>query len=306
MNIVIYIMLNQKLQKGDAVAIVAPARKISEAELSCAVSVLEKAGLRVLCSPHLHGTCNQFSGTDAERIADMQWAVDHPEAKAIWCARGGYGGMRIVDCVDFSALRRRPKWLCGYSDTTVFHAHLQRMGLESLHCTMPVNVQPETADSLSVKTMLQALMQDRLTYVLDAHPMNRPGCTEAEICGGNLSLLYALQGSASDLQTDGKILFIEDLDEYLYHIDRMMLSLKRSGKLARLAGLLVGNLSDMHDNATPFGKNAEEIVREHVAEYAYPVCFGFPAGHADAAANHALIFGRKTLLSVDSEVHLIQ
>ena len=297
-------MLNPILHKGDAVAIVAPARKISEAELSCAVSVLEKAGLRALLSPQLFGSCQQFSGTDAARAADMQWAVDHPEAKAIWCARGGYGGMRIVDRVDFSALRRRPKWLCGYSDTTVFHAHLQRMGLESLHCTMPVNVTPETAGSLSVQTMLQALMQGTLDYAVKAHPMNRAGCAEGEICGGNLSLLYAVQASDSDLQTDGKILFIEDLDEYLYHIDRMMLSLKRGGKLEKLAGLLVGDLSDMHDNAVPFGKTAAEIVWEHVAEYRYPVCFGFPAGHADAAGNHALIFGRRALLNVDVEVQL--
>lgn len=297
-------MLNPILHKGDAVAIVAPARKISEAELACAVSILEKAGLRVLLSPQLFGSSHQFSGTDAARAADMQWAVDHPEAKAIWCARGGYGGMRIVDRVDFSALRRRPKWLCGYSDTTVFHAHLQRMGMESLHCTMPVNVTPETAGSLSVQTMLQALMQGTLDYAVAAHPMNRAGCAEGEICGGNLSLLYAVQASASDLQTDGKILFIEDLDEYLYHIDRMMLSLKRSGKLEKLAGLLVGDLSDMHDNAVPFGKTAAEIVWEHVAEYRYPVCFGFPAGHADAAGNHALIFGRRALLNVDNEVQL--
>ncbi|MBO4281840.1 MAG: LD-carboxypeptidase [Bacteroidales bacterium] len=294
------------LRAGDLVAVVAPARKISEAEVACAVKVLEDAGLRVAFAPHLYGSFHQFSGTDAERLADFQWAVDKEEVKAVWCARGGYGGMRIVDSVDFSRLRRHPKWICGYSDTTAFHVHLQRLGLESLHCTMPVNVTEETARSQSVRTMLTALTEGRLDYTFLSHPMNRPGEAEGVLCGGNLSLLYAMQASPSDLQTEGKILFIEDLDEYLYHIDRMMLSLKRSGKLSRLAGLVVGNLSDMHDNTVPFGQTAEEIVWNHVAEYHYPVCFGFPAGHADPAENHALIFGRAARLSVGTEVRLTQ
>jgi len=291
-------MRNPVLHSGDGVALVAPARKISESELSCAIALLEGEGFRVMESPHLFGSCGQFSGTDAGRAADFQWAIAHPEVKAIWCVRGGYGGLRIVDRVDFSPLVRNPKWVCGYSDTTVFHACLQRLGLESLHCTMPVNVTPETAESISVRTMLQALMKGSLDYRIPSHPMNRRGNAEGVMCGGNLSLLYALQASSTDLDTAGKILFIEDLDEYLYHIDRMMLSLKRSGKLARLAGLVVGNLSDMHDNIVPFGKTAEEIVMEHVSEYGYPVCFGFPAGHANPSENRALVFGRTARLSV--------
>lgn len=294
-------MRNPVLHSGDGVAIVAPARKISENEVSCAVGLLEKAGLRVRLAPHLFGSCGQYAGTDAERAADFQWAIGHPEVKAVWCARGGYGGMRIADRIDFRPLLRDPKWVCGYSDTTVFHAGLQRMGLESLHCTMPVNVTPGTAGSRSVETMLQAWMEGGLRYRIPAHPMNRAGRAEGVLCGGNLSLLYALQASPTDLETTGKILFIEDLDEYLYHIDRMMLSLRRSGKLARLAGLVVGNLSDMHDNRIPFGKTAEEIVWEHVAEYGYPVCFGFPAGHADPGDNRALLFGRNVRLSVQPD-----
>ena len=291
-------MRNLILHSGDGVALVAPARKISENEVSCAVGVLEKAGLRAFFAPHLFGSCGQFSGTDEERAADFQWAIGHPEVKAVWCVRGGYGGMRIVDSIDFRPLLRTTKWICGYSDTTVFHACLQQMGLESLHCTMPVNVTPETAESISVRTMLQALMEGSLDYRIPSHPMNRCGNAEGVLCGGNLSLLYALQASPTDLDTAGKILFIEDLDEYLYHIDRMMLSLKRSGKLSGLAGLVVGNLSDMHDNRIPFGRTAEEIVWEHVAEYGYPVCFGFPAGHADPCDNRALVFGRPVRLSV--------
>ena len=291
-------MRNLILHSGDGVALVAPARKISENEVSCAVGVLEKAGLRAFFAPHLFGSCGQFSGTDEERAADFQWAIGHPEVKAVWCVRGGYGGMRIVDRIDFRPLLRTPKWICGYSDTTVFHACLQQMGLESLHCTMPVNVTPETAESISVRTMLQALMEGSLDYRIPSHPMNCCGNAEGVLCGGNLSLLYALQASPTDLDTAGKILFIEDLDEYLYHIDRMMLSLKRSGKLSGLAGLVVGNLSDMHDNRIPFGRTAEEVVWEHVTEYGYPVCFGFPAGHADPCDNRALVFGRPVRLSV--------
>ena len=300
-------MRNPVLHSGDGVAIVAPARKISENEVSCAVGALEKAGLCAFFASHLFGSCGQFSGTDAERAADFQWAIGHPEVKAVWCARGGYGGMRIVDRIDFRPLLRTPKWICGYSDTTVFHACLQQMGLESLHCTMPVNVTPETAESNSVRTMLQAWMEGSLDYRIPSHPMNRCGNAEGVLCGGNLSLLYALQASPTDLDTTGKILFIEDLDEYLYHIDRMMLSLKRSGKLSGLAGLVVGNLSDMHDNRIPFGRTAEEIVWEHVAEYGYPVCFGFPAGHADPCDNRALVFGRPVRLSVqggESTLHI--
>ncbi len=286
------------LQKGDSIALVAPARKISKEEASASISVLEQAGFHVVTAPHLYGECGQFSGTEEERAFDFQWAMNQPEVKAIWCARGGYGCLRIVDRLDFSMLSTHPKWICGYSDTTVFHSHLQRLGLESLHCTMPVNV--TGPDSLSVRSMLEALTRGSLEYRMPSHPMNRPGLAEGRICGGNLSLLYALQASVSDLQTEGCILFIEDLDEYLYHIDRMMLSLKRSGKLAHLSGLLVGNLSDMHDNAVPYGKTAEEIVWEHVSEYSYPVCFGFPSGHADAQNNHALILGRPACLDVGS------
>lgn len=290
------------LQRGDCVSIIAPARKISEVEVSCFAGILKKCGLKVRYSEHLFGENFQYSGKDEERCMDFQKAIDNPEIKAIFCARGGYGGMRIVDKLDFSALSQKGKWICGYSDTTVFHSCLNAMGLESLHCTMPVNIVPENADSASVKTMIKALFEGSVDYKISPHIFNRCGRAEGEICGGNLSILYALQASDLDLQTDGKILFIEDLDEYLYHIDRMMLSLKRSGKLSGLKALIVGNLSDMHDNSVPFGKTAEEIVLEHVSDYNYPVCFGFPSGHANASENNALIFGRRSVLEVKNKI----
>ena len=280
--------------------VAAPARHISGAEAAPFFQLLEQEGFCPLATPHLYGSCHQFSGTDAERAADFQWALDAPEVKAIFCARGGYGGLRITDALDSKEFIKHPKWICGYSDTTVFHQLMQHWGYPSLHCTMPVNVGRENLESLSVRSMLAALMGEPLRYEVQPHPLNRPGKAQGALCGGNLSILYALQGSPTALRAEGKILFIEDLDEYLYHIDRMMLNLKRSGALANLAGLVVGNLSDMHDNAVPFGKTAEEIVYEHVAEYDYPVCFGFPAGHADASNNMALPMGMPARMEVDA------
>lgn len=279
------------LKSGDCVALAAPARKISPQETAAFKCALENEGYNVLETPHLYGEFHQFSGTDAERAADFQWALDNPEIRAIFCVRGGYGGMRIVDSLDFSAFIEHPKWICGYSDTTVFLSHLHGLGFPSLHAVMPVNITEQNVASASMKTLFSALKGEKLKYTTPFHPLNRMGKANAGICGGNLSILYAIQGSSSALETAGKILFIEDLDEYLYHIDRMMLNLKRSGILDNLAGLLVGNMSEMHDNAIPFGKTAEEIVYDYVKEYEYPICFGFSAGHADASYNLALPFG---------------
>ena len=289
------------LKKGDTVAIVAPARKISQEETRPFIHALENAGYKVIVTPHLYGQSNQYSGTDEERIADFQMLLDSSEVKAIFCARGGYGSMRIIDALDFSHFREHPKWICGYSDITVFHAHLNGMGFSSMHAAMPVNVTEENSDSLSMRSLLAVLKGEEVCYNMSYCSLNRPGKVEAPLCGGNLSMLYALQGSPSALHAEGKILFIEDLDEYLYHIDRMMVNLKRSGLLADIAGLLVGGLSDMHDNSIPFGKTAEEIVYEHVAAYNYPVCFGFPAGHADPANNAAIPFGQMASLQVDGD-----
>ncbi|MBS1635026.1 MAG: LD-carboxypeptidase [Bacteroidetes bacterium] len=281
------------LKAGDAVAIVATARKISREELAPAITILEGYGLRVLCAPNLFEQEHQFAGSDHQRAIDLQWSVDHPEVKAIICARGGYGTVRIIDHVNLHALKTNPRWIVGYSDITVLHSTLLNMGLASIHGTMPINF---TKHREATESLKKALFGEPIRYSTETQPLNRQGHAEGIVCGGNLSLLYALAGTPSDIDTTGKILFLEDLDEYLYHIDRMILQLKRSGKLSNLAGLVVGGMSDMKDNTIPFGKTAEEIVAEAVSEYKYPVCFGFPAGHIDR--NLALYMGRKAMLDV--------
>ena len=281
------------LKKGDKIAIVASARKISMQELQPAIDIFKNWGLEVVLSKNIFNQDNQFSGTDDERAIDLQTALDDDSVKAIISARGGYGTIRIIDKLDFTKFKQNPKWIIGYSDITVLHSHIHNFGIQTLHATMPINFSVNTE---AVETMQKVLFGEKLNYEIEKHILNRKGIAEAEVIGGNLSLLYALTGSSSSVHTKGKILFIEDLDEYLYHVDRMMVSLKRYGKLSELAGLIVGGMSDMKDNQIPFGKNAEEIIMDAVKEYNYPVCFNFPAGHIER--NLALVLGRKMKLVV--------
>ncbi|MFN7012888.1 MAG: LD-carboxypeptidase [Bacteroidia bacterium] len=283
------------LKKGDKIGIVATARKISEAELAPALRIIEEKGLIPVLGKNLLRGYHQFSGTDAERCEDLQNMLDDDSIKAIIVARGGYGTVRIIDSVDFTKFKQHPKWIVGYSDITVLHSHIHNMlSIATLHATMPINF---LHDTYATETLFKALFGEKIFYEFEAHPLNRKGSVKGQVVGGNLSLLYALNGSVSDLNTDGTILFIEDLDEYLYHIDRMMMNLKRSGKLAHLKALIVGGMSDMKDNTIPYGKTAEEIIAEHVAEFNYPVCFGFPAGHIKN--NYALKLGADGKLCID-------
>ncbi|MBL4585912.1 MAG: LD-carboxypeptidase [Flavobacteriales bacterium] len=285
------------LKKNSTIGIVATARKITWEEVTPAIELLTDQGFTVRTGQRMFGADNQFSGSDEDRAADMQRMLDDSDINAILCARGGYGTVRIIDKLDFSEFVKHPKWLCGYSDVTVLHAHInQHFGISTIHSTMPINMMEMTADHTSFSTLIKALKGEPLNYEFPPYPLNRNGTMEAEIVGGNLSILYSILGSESDVDTKGKILFIEDLDEYLYHVDRMMMNLKRNGKLSNLAGLLIGGMSDMNDNAIPFGKTAEEIIREAVEEYDYPVAFNFPAGHSDD--NRALIFGKKAAIRV--------
>lgn len=285
------------LKAGDAVGIVAPSRKISEQELLPALKILENWGLKVKTGRNIYASSNQFAGNDSIRASDFQSMLDDKSVKAIFCARGGYGALRIVDRLNFSKLAKHPKWIVGYSDVTVFHSHIAKhTGVETLHATMPVNFEKD-ADSL--KKLKAALFGGPVSYTIAPHPLNRKGENSGKLAGGNLSLLFALASTPSDLDFNGKILFLEDLDEYLYHVDRMMQQLKRAGKLASLKGLIVGSFTEMKDNAVPFGKSAEEIIAEAVRDYDYPVCFGFPAGHGKK--NYPLFMGGKVELKVSSK-----
>ena len=237
------------------------------------------------------------TGSDEDRAADMQRMLDDPDINAILCARGGYGTVRIIDKLDFSEFVKHPKWLCGFSDITVLHAHInQNYGVATLHSSMPLSMKNLAEDHVQYNSILVSLKGELPSYNFISHELNRKGEFEGEVVGGNLSVLYSILGSDSDVNTDGKILFLEDLDEYLYHIDRMIMNLKRNGKLSNLKGLIVGGMSDMNDNTIPFGKSAVEIIREAVKEYDYPVCFNFPAGHIED--NRALILGKKAATRV--------
>lgn len=282
------------LKPGDTIAIVATARKVSAEEMQPAAEAFKHAGYHIEYGNNLFKSCHQYSGTDEERLEDLQWALDDETVKAIVIARGGYGTVRLVDRLDFSRFTRSPKWIVGYSDVTVLHSHIHaHHKIETLHATMPINFHKNEE---AVTTLLDGLSGQLKGSDAPPHALNRLGFAEGVLVGGNLSLLYALSATPSDINTNGKILFLEDLDEYLYHMDRMMMNLKRSGKLAQLRGLVVGGMSEMKDNAVPFGKTAEEIILDAVKDYDYPVCFNYPAGHIDR--NLALYLGKSIKLDV--------
>jgi len=288
------------LKKGDLVLLIGISRARSEEQLAFAVQTLLSWGLKVETGSHLYKRHHQFAGTDEERASDLQWAISHPLAKGVIFAGGGYGAMRVIDRVQFSVLKQFPKWFAGYSDATAVFSRLFHENMAAIHSTMAFqfSLNVEATESLR-----RILFGEKKQEVFPAAPLNRSGQAKAQVIGGNLSLIYALSGSRDDLDTKGKILFIEDLDEQLYHLDRMMLQLKRSGKLSALAGLIVGGLSDMKDNTIPYGSTAEEIVSEAVSDYNYPVCFGFPAGHVER--NLALYLNAEAELDVnEKEVRL--
>ena len=289
------------LKEGDRVAIAATARKVSPQEMEPAIKLLQHWGLEVVIPQGLYAEDHQMAGTDSHRAALLQNLIDDNEIKAILCARGGYGTVRILDKLNLTVLEQHPKWIIGYSDVTALHSHIHNLlGMETLHATMPINIPPDAAavPYPATDSLRQALFAGSCQYNLQCSTtLLRPGKAEGVVVGGNLSVLYSIVGSQSDIDTAGKILFIEDLDEYLYHIDRMMMCLKRSGKLDNLSALIVGGMSDMHDNAIPFGKTAEEIIWDAVKEYDYPVCMGMPFGHI-GMENLALTLGRQTKLNI--------
>ncbi|HXD93149.1 MAG TPA: LD-carboxypeptidase [Bacteroidia bacterium] len=282
------------LKQNDKIAIVATARKISAEELVFAIETFKAWGLQPVLGKNIYAIEDQFAGSDKQRAEDLQWAINDDNIKAVIIARGGYGTVRIVDAIDFTKLKTNPKFIIGYSDVTVLHSHIHtHIALPTLHATMPINFDKNTE---AVETLKKCLFGETVSYQFESHLLNKTGEANGVLVGGNLSLLYALSGTASDIDTKGKILFLEDLDEYLYHIDRMMLNLKRSGKLANLKALVVGGFTDMKDNTVPFGKTAEEIILDAVKEYNFPVCFNFPAGHIDR--NLALYFGKEVSFKI--------
>ncbi|MCH8330104.1 MAG: LD-carboxypeptidase [Bacteroidetes bacterium] len=289
------------LKTGDKVAIVSTARKVSSGEITFAKETIESWGYEVIIGESIDKEADQFAGTDELRAADLQRVLDMPEVRAVFMARGGYGTVRIVDQLDFTRFQEDPKWLIGFSDVTVLHNHLHKhLDTTTLHASMPFNFPKNTEEALvSLQTFISGGQMD---YQIGGHRLNKMGEASGLLTGGNLSIIYSLMSSSSEVDTQGKILFLEDLDEYLYHIDRMIMNLKRADKLQGLAGLIVGGMTEMNDNEVPFGKSAEEIIKEHVEQYDYPVCFGFPAGHIPN--NLALKMGSQVVLNVADECSL--
>lgn len=295
------------LRPGDTIGVCAPARKVSREDIAGGIELFKSWGYKVIETPHLYGSYHQFSGTDHERREDLQFLLDHSEVKAIISARGGYGSVRIIDQLNWDHFKRNPKWIIGFSDITVLHSHLHsNFEIPSLHAPMLFNLSGEKLYQPAATRLKEILAGDlkpiKNTAEQKIHSLNINGEASGVITGGNLSLLYALSGSPSDIDTRGKILFIEDLDEYLYHIDRMMMQLQRSGKLHQLKGLVVGSMSDMKDNAVPFGETAEQIIRRFCEPFDFPVWFGFPSGHIPE--NLPLILGTEVKISVGNQLSL--
>ena len=284
----------QVLQRGDLVAIVTTARKIDKEDIQLAIELLESWGLNVVLGKTIGLEDNQYGGTDLDRTIDFQQAMNDPAVKAIWCARGGYGTVRIIDALDFTEFVKVPKWVIGFSDVTVLHSHLHNLGVETLHAIMPITVEGNTIEAL--ESLKNDVFGKANSHKIPSEFGNKVGDGTGVLVGGNLSMLYSLLGSKSAIDTTDKILFIEDLDEYLYHIDRMLMNLKRNGYFKELKGLVVGGMTKMHDNDIPFGKTAKEIILDAVKDYNFPVAFNFPAGHVKD--NRSLHFGKTVEFTV--------
>lgn len=303
-NISIFAQENSKLiqppylQKGDSVIIIAPAGIMKDtAKIDNGIELLQEWGLNVKLGKHLFDQNFHFAGTDTQRTEDVQNALDDPTVKAIWCARGGYGSVRIIDSINFTKFKQHPKWVIGFSDITVFHSEINNLRVETMHALMPITYNPKNNEQKkALRSLRKALFGKKITYRISDSKYNKEGEAEGQIVGGNLSILYSLLGTKSSINTDGKILFIEDIGEYLYHIDRMLISLKRNGYFNHCKGLIVGGISEVRENDTPFGKTPEEVVLDAVKEFDFPVCFDFPAGHI--TDNRTLILGRTINLNV--------
>jgi muramoyltetrapeptide carboxypeptidase len=279
------------LQKGDTIGMVCPAGYMTLEKVQACVKTLQDWGYNVKLGPTIgSASTTYFSGTDEERLADFQQMLDDDEVRCVLCGRGGYGLGRIIDQIDFKKFRKQPKWIVGYSDITVLHSHLYaNYYISSLHAPMAAAFNDDGYKNEYIGSLKNALEGKKAKYQCEPHAFNKKGEAIGELVGGNLSLLAHLTGTDSDIKTKGRILFLEDIGEYIYNVDRMMHQLKRSGKLSKLAGLVIGGFTDMKDTERPFGQTVYELIRDLVKEYDYPVCYGFPVSHSNE--NYALKVG---------------
>ena len=287
------------LKAGDTVAVVAPAGilKHDVEVIQKTKTLLNSWGLEIVFGKHLETKSHHFAGTDAQRTSDLQKALDHPNIKAIWCARGGYGTLRIIDDLDFKKFKTHPKWVVGYSDVTVLHNAFNNMGYESLHAMMCINLtDDDKAIKQSVETLKSALFGELKSYEIEGYSDNKPGDATGSLVGGNLSLLTAALGSDTQLDTKGKIIFIEEIGEYKYHIDRQLQSLTRAGYFKHCTAVIIGDMSQLKTNNPAWGQSIEALILKVLKDTDVPVAFGFPAGHE--FENRALYFGRSIQLHV--------
>ncbi len=290
------------LKKGDTVGIVAPAGRIKDdAYVATGIKIFEKWGLKVVTGKYLYQEYNDFSGTDIQRAEDLQKMLDDPGIKAIACARGGYGTIRLLDKLDFKKFVNNPKWIIGFSDITVLHSLINnKYEIASIHAKMPVNfVEKDDDKDDSLLSLRYALFGKKLEYMVESFPLNITGTCTGVIAGGNLTTLTSLRGTPFDISPAGKILFLEDVGEHAYYIDRMMMNLKHGGLLENLEGLVVGQFTGTTDDRFTLNQAAFEIIHEKVKDYGYPVMFNFPAGHT--SKNKALMLGSTIKLDVNKE-----
>lgn len=295
------------LKAGDTVAIVAPSGILKNKikEVAQAKALLNSWGLHVVVEKHVFSQANHFAGTDDERCEDFQNALDDPKISAIWCARGGYGTVRILDKLDYSTFKENPKWIIGYSDITALHNQLHNEGIESIHALMCTSLQDDTETiKETILTFKDAIFGKPLSYILKGSTYNKTGKTSGQLVGGNLTMLHTMLGSKTSIDVSGKILFIEEIGEYKYHIDRMLQSLKRAGYFDNCKGVIVGDFTKLRKNTTLWGTSIEQLILDALSDYDFPIAFNMPAGHEKD--NRALILGRTVQLTVNKEKSTVE
>ena len=286
------------LKQDDTIGMICPSAYMPLEKVQCCIETLKQWGFNVQVGKTVGNQFNYFSGTDQERLHDLQLMLDDKNVKAVFCARGGYGLSRIIDDVNFEKFIQHPKWIIGYSDITLLHAHIfSNYNIASLHAPMAAAFNEMDESEMYISSIYKSLIGEQQAYECISHRLNRIGNCNGELVGGNLALLAHIIGTESDINTKNKILFIEDIGEYKYNIDRMLMQLKRTGKLDNLAGLIVGSFNEIKDTTIPFGKGLKEIIFDVVNGYNYPVCFDFPVGHIKE--NYALKIGKSYQLKID-------
>jgi muramoyltetrapeptide carboxypeptidase len=280
---------------GDLIYITAPAKITDPKTVLFAKEYLEKHGFNVLVSTHCFGNHHYFSGTEEERLIDLQFGIDHPDVRAILCARGGYGCIRILDRINWANVLLEPKWVIGFSDITVFHHRLQKLGIQSIHATMPISFQKNTDEALL--SLLESITGKFTPYVLPPNKSNKTGTATGNLIGGNLSIVYSMLGTNDQYDFENSILFLEDVGEHYYQVERMIFALSKAGVFEKIKGLIIGGMTDLEDTDPPLGRSIEEIILEQLQFSNMPVIFNFPSGHIED--NRALVFGKRTQICVN-------